>query len=211
MVPSGPPARASCRLGVALLAIGLAGCDVPNPDAATYLYIEDGSAGAMPDFGQFAADAANGGVHVFLEKTCGTLDCHGQVGRPFRLYSAGGLRDPDGGLDLCTSPQTEVPAGPMLPGSGPDTPKEICENYLSVVGLQPEDMQRVRVGEELPTHLLIVSKPLTDWPGHKGGREMTATGDPATCLEDWLIGGVTVAGQAQMFDMGACQSADLLP
>src|SRR5206468_7723502 len=38
-------------------------------------------------------------VSPFLERKCATLDCHGQVGRPLRLYSGRGLRLPaDGGV-----------------------------------------------------------------------------------------------------------------
>ena len=47
---------------------------------------------ALPDQDQFI----NQGVDAFMEKRCGALDCHGQIGRPLRIYSSNGLRMQDG-------------------------------------------------------------------------------------------------------------------
>jgi hypothetical protein len=195
-------------VAVAAAAAGLlAGCDTPDADAATYLYFGDAGVVSLPDFGQFAGDA---GVHVFLENLCGTLDCHGQVGRPFRLYSAGGLRDPVGGLDPCVSPPIIVDAG-GIPGTGTDTPKEICDNYLSLVSLQPDEMVRVREGKDLATDLLVVLKP-EGGGHHKGGVKFTQTGPPALCLESWLTDGVEQPdGAVSSFYPPACQIAAQFP
>jgi hypothetical protein len=195
---------------VVVAAALLAGCDTPDPDAATYLYFNDAGAASLPDFGQFAGDAASGGVHVFLETLCGTLDCHGQTGRPFRLYSAGGLRDPVGGLDSCLGDGGVYVEAGGIPGVGADTPKEVCDNYLSLVSLQPDDLIRVRQGEELPTELLIVLKP-EGGGHHKGGTKFTDTGYPAICLESWLLNGVTIEGGVVSFNASACQTADQVP
>jgi hypothetical protein len=140
-----------------------------------------------PDFGQFAGGASNPGVHTFLERRCGTLDCHGQTGRAFRLFSSGGLRLPnDAGL---------------VPGVGADTPEEIYANYLALVGVQPEETSRVVSGIDPPTTLLVVAKPL-GLQTHKGGQEL-APGEPgAVCLESWLMGHI---------DLGACSTAALVP
>jgi hypothetical protein len=126
-----------------------------------------------PDFNEFAGDASNPGVHAFLERRCGTLDCHGQTGHAFRLYGSGGLRlANDAGL---------------VSGEGPDTPEEILANYQSLVGLQPEEMSRVVAGLDPPIDLLVVAKPL-GLQTHKGGQEL-ATGDSGdACLESWLVG-----------------------
>jgi len=35
------------------------------------------------------------GVSTVLEKRCGSLDCHGTIGRNLRIYSSGGLRLPN--------------------------------------------------------------------------------------------------------------------
>ncbi len=145
----------------------LAGGCAATPDTSSTTLV------LAPDFNQFAGDANNPGVHAFLERRCGTLDCHGQVGRAFRLYSAGGLRIPNDAS--------------LVAGGGPDTAEEVLANYQSLVGLQPEQMSRVVAHLDPPTSLLIVAKPL-GLQTHKGGQEL-ATGDSGdACLESWLVG-----------------------
>ena len=138
-----------------------------------------------PDFVEFAA--SSGGVHTFLERRCGTLDCHGQTGRPFHLFSTGGLRLPnDAGI---------------VSGLGSDTPEEIYANYQALVGLQPEETTLVVKGIDPPTALLIVAKPLA-LQTHKGGAVL-AVGDPGDlCLESWLTGHI---------DLMACTQATAVP
>src|SRR5580704_4256481 len=91
-----------------------------------------------PDQGQFTT------VSPVFERRCGTLDCHGQVGRPLRIYSGLGLRLPND-------------AG-NTPGNGATTPDEITDNYRAVIGLEPEEMTRVVAGEDPPRTLLILAK-----------------------------------------------------
>src|SRR5215469_16997008 len=100
-----------------------------------------------PAYDQFVGGDSNGaGVHVFLENQCGTLDCHGQIGRPLRLYSVNGLRAPnDAGL---------------VPGAGAETTAELYANYLAAIGVQPEVMDSVVEGKAPPTALLLVTKPM---------------------------------------------------
>ncbi len=120
-----------------------------------------------PDQAQFTM------VSPVFELRCGSLDCHGQAGRPLRIYSGLGLRLPND-------------AG-NLPGVNATTPDEIAANYYSVIGLEPEEMTRVIAGEDPPTALLILAKPLM-LEAHKGGPAM-ATGDPAyLCITSWLLG-----------------------
>jgi hypothetical protein len=140
-----------------------------------------------PDYAEFAGKPGDPGVHTFLEKRCGTLDCHGQTGRPFRLFSSGGLRLlNDAGL---TS------------GTGADSPQEIYANYQALVGLQPEEISRVVSGKAPATGLLIVGKPLA-LQTHKGG-QVLAPGDPGdVCLESWLIG---------QYSASACSDAASVP
>jgi hypothetical protein len=155
----------------ALAALAQAGCaSTPDPKADTLVL--------APDFNEFAGDAANPGVHAFLERRCGTLDCHGQTGRAFRLYSSGGLRMAnDAGL---------------ISGGGADTPAEILANYQSLIGLQPEETSRVVARIDPPTSLLVVAKPL-GLETHKGGHAL-ATGDTGdACLESWLAGAIGLA------------------
>jgi len=123
-------------------------------------------------------------VSPVFERRCGTLDCHGQVGRPLRIYSGLGLRLPND-------------AG-NLPGTTATTPDEITTNYRSVIGLEPEEMTRVIAGEDPPRSLLILKKPLL-LEAHKGGPAFAPSGDPGeTCITTWI------QGQA---DKNACNQA----
>lgn len=118
------------------------------------------------------------GVSLFMERRCGTLDCHGQDGRPMRIYGARGLRLPnDAGL---------------TPANGDTTSAEQLANFRAVVGLQPEQMSRVVAsGGQNPESLLLLQKPLgLEFGGarHKGG-SVIASGqaDPGyRCLTGWL-------------------------
>ncbi len=159
-------------------AAGATACGVPTATLPNEMI-------RAPDFTQFADDTA--GVHRFLEKRCGTLDCHGQTGRPFRLFSMGGLRLlNDAGL---------------VSGLGADSPEEVYANYQALVGLQPEETSKVVSGSDPPTVLLIVAKPLA-LQTHKGG-PVLAAGDPGdVCLESWLGGQI---------DTNACTEAIAVP
>ena len=121
-----------------------------------------------PDQGEFTT------VSPVFEQRCGTLDCHGQVGRPLRIYSGLGLRLPNDAGDL--------------PGMGATTMDEIADNYFSVIGLEPEEMSRVVAYEDPPRTLLILAKPLL-LEAHKGGQQIAPSGDPAeACITSWLLG-----------------------
>ena len=137
-----------------------------------------------PDFGQFsqpdvigADGGASAGVSALLEKRCGTLDCHGQMGRPLRIFGMLGLR-------LISQDAANVP------GQQPTTQTEYVANYQSVIGLQPELMTEVVQGNAPPTSLLLVRKTL-QLERHKGGAVINQGDDAYTCLLSWL-GGNTV-------------------
>jgi hypothetical protein len=125
-----------------------------------------------PDYAAFAGGGTNAGVHTFLEKRCGTLDCHGQVGRPFRLFGQYGLRALND-------------AGVVSGGVTPDTQGEIYSNYLAAIGLQPEETSRVVAGDDPPTDLLLVAKP-TMLETHKGGQVISVGDVSYVCLTSWL-------------------------
>ncbi|MFO0664379.1 MAG: hypothetical protein U0174_10535 [Polyangiaceae bacterium] len=114
-------------------------------------------------------------VDGFLNARCGTLDCHGQPGRPFRSYGYRGLRifKADGGL---------------VPGQGTSTstPEERLSNYYSIIALEPEEMSRViaRNGER-PETLLFVRKPLL-LERHKGGPALSIEDNGYKCITAWL-------------------------
>lgn len=114
-------------------------------------------------------------VDGFLNARCGTLDCHGQPGRPFRSYGYRGLRifKADGGL---------VPGQ----GTGTSTPEERLSNFYSIVALEPEEMSRViaRNGAR-PETLLFVRKPLL-LERHKGGPALSVDDAGYRCITAWL-------------------------
>ena len=132
-------------------------------------------------------------VSPFLERKCATLDCHGQVGRPLRLYSGRGLRLPaDGGV---------------FPGSSDTTGFERAANYRSVIGLEPELITRIWAGVAQPRDLLLLQKPLglgDSTVSHKGGQVLASMGDPGeTCLATWLLAGANNGS----FDSASCTKA----
>ncbi len=142
-------------------------------------------------------------VGRFLVHRCGSLDCHGEVGRNLRLYGEYGLR-----LDA-----GDVPSG------GLTTDDEYDADYQSVVSLEPEIMNQI-VAEFAnvtlsaviddpsanPASQLTLFRKPTGIEAHKGGM-LIFPGDPSTgtpaddqahCLTSWLASAV---------DMTACQNA----
>jgi hypothetical protein len=151
-----------------VLALALAGCTGeirPTPPAADLtgnLY--------APSRATFAP------VDDVLQSSCGTLDCHGQVGRNLRLYGGRGLR--------------------VLPENNsaddPTTSREYDESYFSVIGLEPEIMSDVvRDHGKSPERLTMVRK-ARETEHHKGGRLFVAGDIRDRCLISWLAGAVDV-------------------
>jgi hypothetical protein len=175
----------------------------PDPNRATAVGFVDTAGNLDPDPVQFKEQ----NVSLFLERRCGTLDCHGRPERPLRIYGARGLRLPnDGGL---------------RPTQGGTSNEEVVANYRSVVGLEPELMSRVVAAHATgtcglegepedvlcPRRLLLISKPLGcnattsigcngTAPGieHKGGAVIAPNDEGYTCLVSWLEGAAN--GQA---------------
>lgn len=156
------------------IAIGTAWACASVPDETRFTNVYVGDSARIQE--QFA-----GGVSFFLERRCGTLDCHGQAGRPLRIYGNRGLRlRNDGGL---------------TPSTGDTTPQEITANYRSVVGLEPEEFSRVIAANGRDADkLLLVRKPLgidnRSGVAHKGGSvvQVGAADDGYACLITWLEG-----------------------
>ncbi len=146
-----------------------------------------------PNYDEFVGGGENGaGVHAFLENQCGTLDCHGETGRPLRLYSVDGLRAPNS-------------AG-LVSGSGLETSAELYSNFLSVISLQPEETDRVVAGQDPPTELLLLQKPMGS-VSHKGGTRIVIGDAMYRCLTSWFS---APAGEA-VFDADACTEAAAIP
>jgi hypothetical protein len=164
------------RPGLLALAAGTLVC---LGSACTYVNANAITEVTGPDYGQFAevsttaSGAAQDGVSVVLERRCGTLDCHGQVGRPLRIYGQYGLRFVDD-------------AG-NVPGVQPTTATEHEANYQAVIGLQPELMTEVVQGNAPPEDLMLLRKPL-QLERHKGGQVFETGDDGYNCFVTWLGG-----------------------
>lgn len=133
---------------------------------------------ALPDKDQFITQ----GVGVFMEKRCGSLDCHGQIGRPLRIFSSNGLRKNDG------------PNGAR--DTSGTTAEEQSANYYSVVGLEPEQISVSRVSEGVYDDFLLLKKPLSLEGGgvrHKGGPVLRSTDSGFDCLISWISGAANKA------------------
>jgi ABC-type amino acid transport substrate-binding protein len=159
-------------VAVAAIALGLA-CSSPAPNART---VE-----TTPDVASFPA------VGAMLIQACGTLDCHGTVGRNLRLYGDTGLR-----LSLTDVPSTLIVT----------TDAEIAQDYASVVGLEPEIMsQVVASGGANPERLTFVRK-ARGLEAHKGGAVIAAGDSRDRCITSWLQGHA---------DAASCTAALSLP
>lgn len=145
-------ARAIAALGGVMLLLGCSGDDAPPPPSVT-----------PPAAGWES-------VSEMLGARCASLDCHGQPGRPLRLYHRAGLRLADDDV----------------PGGGATTAAEHAANLRATAGLEPEVLARVvREGGLAPERLTLVRKAIGR-EGHKGGAPLAAGGAGDACLRSWL-------------------------
>ena len=152
------------------------------------LSTDGGEAGTLPDARSFI----DNGVSTFMERRCGSLDCHGQEGRPLRIYSDWGLRlaaRDDGTRDASAT-----------------TAAEQLQNYYAVAGLEPENLSRCFTNGSYDTFQLML-KPLgVEGRGirHKGGPVLRATeNDPGwQCLYGWA---------SNKIDKAQCDRAKAVP
>lgn len=104
-------------------------------------------------------------LHPYLQGRCATLDCHGDPGRPLRLFSETGLRAP--GVDRDAELQ----------------PEERMANGWALVGVDP--------GADPEAHVVVL-KPLAEREGgmhHVGETVWETRDDPGyRCLLGWLRG-----------------------
>ena len=115
------------------------------------------------------ADATSYAAYVqpVLEARCATLDCHGNVERPLRLYARTGLRAADALRDR------------------PFAPDEITANVRALAAIDPG---------AAPEASLVISKPLVGGEAHEGGDLWTSADEPqVVCVRSWLAGAVDVA------------------
>ncbi len=76
-------------------------------------------------------------LNAFLVERCGTLDCHGQPGRNFRIWGCDGMRLDAGQAVTCVHNDA---------GGGLTTVYELESTYRSMVGLEPQVMSTVTAG-----------------------------------------------------------------
>jgi len=158
------------------LALGLLGC---QNDVYTVQDNQENAHLAVPARNVFpqVADA--------MQLHCGTLDCHGQVGRNMRLYGQFGLRlDPKGD-----------PLGQVTSNAEYDA----C--YSSIVALEPEAMSQVVRRIASPDALAMVRKP-RGIEEHKGGQVVVEGDALDRCVVGWLVG---------QFDAVACTTVVQTP
>ena len=140
------------------------------------------------------SDAEFGPVSDMLDHRCGTLDCHGQMSRNFRVWGCDGMRLEDGSTPAsCSAEKT--------------TPDEHAATYRSLVGLEPTVMTTVYAGCETNTapapypppascnpELLTFVRKARGIEAHKGGQLFYPDGidggpDPQdVCVVSWLEG-----------------------
>jgi len=169
-------------LAASLGGLFVAGACASIPDEHRYTYLgptQDPTQPLAPNFATYAGTSANPAVDRYLGQRCATLDCHGQIGRPLRIFATNGLRSFDaagaGGF-------------PNKSGSGATTDDEIKANYFTVIGLEPELMAQVIAGGGRdPKKLLLLKKPLL-LESHKGGQVMTEGDDGYKCITSWIAG-----------------------
>jgi len=135
-----------------------------------------------------ASEQSFGPVADYLDHRCGTLDCHGQVGRNLRIWGCEGMR-----LE-----STDVPQCSRQLGGRATTPAEHQETYRSLVGLEPAVMSAVVAGGGHDPELLTFVRKARGAETHRGGTLITP-GDPQDdCITSWLTGTTS---------MSACASA----
>jgi|GEM_PF-1586799 len=123
-----------------------------------------------------------------MERRCGTLDCHGHVSRPLRIFGQYGLRrpEPEG------SPNVENYADYYSGGKEQTTLAELEDNYRSICALEPELLADVFAKTASPDVLTIVRKARLR-EKHKGGL-LWNKGEPGdVCMTNWLTGSTDMA------------------
>lgn len=133
----------------------------PDPDRTTGII--------TPDFDTYVSQ-----VDAYLTRRCGSLDCHGQPGRAYRIYSREGFR------------LYNILDGSLVSGQQPTQPEEQRANFQALISLEPEEMTRLmaRQGEN-PNQIIFLRKPLKI-ERHKGGPAMAEDDPGYRCVVAWL-------------------------
>lgn len=116
-------------------------------------------------------------VADFLEHRCGSLDCHGAIGRNFRIWGCEGMR-----LE-----STDIPECFAFLGGNFTTPQEHEATYRSLVGLEPAVMSEV-VDHHADPALLTFIRKQRGIEAHKGGKLVIPGDEQDRCITSWLGG-----------------------
>lgn len=148
--------------GTAIALATIAAC-ASSPDENRLTFV------ITPDYDTYVQQ-----VDAYLTRRCGSLDCHGQPGRAYRIYSREGFR------------LYQVADGSLVSGQQPTLPEEQRANFQALVSLEPEEMTRLmgRQGEN-PNLLMFLRKPLR-LERHKGGPSMAEDDPGYRCVVAWL-------------------------
>jgi hypothetical protein len=117
-------------------------------------------------------------VARFLGHRCGSLDCHGQMGRNLRIWGCEGMRlDPH-----------DIPSCTRLLGGKDTTAAEYEATYRSLVGLEPTVMSVVYDGGGQHPELLTFVRKARGIETHKGGTLVSPGDYQDNCITSWLQG-----------------------
>ena len=131
-----------------------------------------------PSRESFTGEPEGGGptvvaVSTFMERRCGTLDCHGSTFRPMRLLGRFGLRDP---------------AQKNVTGGAATTAAELDANYAAVCNVEPEQMDKATADVGQSAEKLLVLQKARGVEGHKGGAIVSQGTAGDDCILGWLRG-----------------------
>lgn len=144
-------------VGIALASIGASSC-AGEGELETF---------ACPNHDVFVQS-----VSPYLERRCGTLDCHGQITRPMRIYGQLGLRHA---------------AENTFPGSSiATTTRELEENFAAVCNIDPEAMQEVVEDRGASADKLLIVNKARGLERHKGGKIVNEQDAGDRCITGWL-------------------------
>jgi hypothetical protein len=174
---------ASCLLASAAAAVG---CSFAPSDAR--IGIDE------PSFQAFTAGAPSSAAD-FLDKRCGSLDCHGNPQRNLQFWGCWGQRLPDADSSLPVVP------GCRAAGGVNTTSLEFAASFRSLVGLEPAVMSTVVQNHGQDPDLLTYVRKARGEEAHKGGM-LVSPGDPQDmCITAWLSGTSNTAACAQAMNL----------
>jgi hypothetical protein len=130
---------------------------------------------SAPDRAQFDA------VGKYLDRRCGSIDCHGANTRNLQIFGCEGMRLADADTPRCRAT-----------GGKDTTPAELDATYRSLVGLEPVVMSSVVQSKGANPELLTFVRKARGTEAHKGGTLIVPGDDQDICITSWLAGATNV-------------------